>query len=267
MAKKKVEKLSPKEIAQSRLNELQEEVVRSGQPTYSFKIGDKVICGHLADCVVDEILEDGKIIGITYNHTQRRTGSCVCETVASYRYAPWYSVRPLTETNTSFTKNEDLQMRYVQQDIASLIMKHYSFGINYSPDYQRGSVWTLEDKVSLIESIFLGADIGKFVFACYDTQDWKKTNCNYEIIDGKQRLLTLIEFYENRFAYKGKYYNDLSAADKATIRSKVVSVCELEDYSKETILRIFIMLNRGGRPVDDSIIENAKKLLEQEQKR
>ena len=35
-----------------------------------------------------------------------------------------------------------------------------------------------------------------------------------EIIDGKQRLSTLVEFYENRFQYEGKYFTDLGFEDR-----------------------------------------------------
>ena len=79
-----------------------------------------------------------------------------------------------------------------------------------NPDYQRDYVWELSDKQLLIDSIFNNIDIGKFAFIHLDYKTWNKTGYAYEILDGKQRLKTIIDFYENRFSYKGIYYNDLS---------------------------------------------------------
>ena len=268
MGRKKIEtvKVSPKESAARQLRDIREEVSRSGEPTYTFNVGDSILCGSLVNCIVDELLDDGKIIGFTYIASEGKKGYSDYREYSSYRYIPWFDARPIIQGDTSFTMNRDLRINYMQQDINSLLTKHYSFGVNYEPDYQRGSVWTDEDRELLLESIFLGADIGKFVFAHYDDNDWYETNCSYEVVDGKQRLLTLVAYYENRFPYKGKYYNDLSKEDKYTFKRTMVSVGEIQDYTKETILRIFIMLNRGGKVVDDKIIENAKRLLEEERK-
>ena len=68
----------------------------------------------------------------------------------------------------------------------------YHRGLIDNPDYQRGYVWTLEDKQKLIQSIFNRADIGKFVFI----EDENYREYRLEVIDGKQRLRAILDYYE-----------------------------------------------------------------------
>jgi uncharacterized protein with ParB-like and HNH nuclease domain len=71
-------------------------------------------------------------------------------------------------------------------------------------------VWELEDKVALIDSIFNNVDIGKFAFIHLNYGE----KYTYEILDGKQRMRAILDYYENRFQYKGKYFNELSCREQ-----------------------------------------------------
>lgn len=97
------------------------------------------------------------------------------------------------------------------QFIESLLFKHLSEfgGIDFMPPYQREYVWTDSDKEQLLDSIFMGSDIGKFTVRVLDDVEWFERQLSYEIIDGKQRLMTLLNFYLNRFPYKGFYFDVL----------------------------------------------------------
>ena len=50
----------------------------------------------------------------------------------------------------------------------------------------------------LLDSIFKNIDIGKFVLIHLSDSEWVERGFGYEILDGKQRLSALIEFYENK---------------------------------------------------------------------
>lgn len=67
--------------------------------------------------------------------------------------------------------------------------------------YQRKLVWTLEEKQKLIESILNSFPIPNVLLA--------KSNesTELEIIDGMQRLHTIMSFIEQGFNYNGKYFN------------------------------------------------------------
>ena len=143
-------------------------------------------------------------------------------------------------------------------------IKHINiFEITYLyPIFYIEFVWELEDKVSLIDSIFNNVDIGKFTFLHYDDQRWTETGFGYEIIDGKQRLRTILDFYEDRFAYKGRLFSELSHRDRNHFKNYPIMEAELHNLTREQILRYFIMLNTGGRIMAKEQIDKVRGMLE-----
>lgn len=108
----------------------------------------------------------------------------------------------------------------------------------------------------------MGGEIGRFVLKNIDMDEWNKNqNYLYEIIDGKQRLLTLTAFYEDRFRYKGYLYSELSKKDKRTFDEAAVAIADLRNLSKKDTLRVFLLLNRGGKVVSNAVLDHAKELL------
>jgi hypothetical protein len=87
-------------------------------------------------------------------------------------------------------------------------MKHCTIQSIYSewdsivkdPHYQRnGDLWTLEKKQLLVDSIINRYDIPKLYFHRYDRQQSRKTGKTYAVIDGRQRLETIVEFVDGKF--------------------------------------------------------------------
>lgn len=69
------------------------------------------------------------------------------------------------------------------------------------PPYQRnGDVWSLEKKQLLIDSIINRYDIPKIYFHQYERAETRKTGKLYAVIDGRQRLETIVKFLEDGFA-------------------------------------------------------------------
>lgn len=67
-------------------------------------------------------------------------------------------------------------------------------GLDISPDYQRGYIWSNEYKDQLIVSIILNYPIGNIVINNIDTPNDR--NARQELVDGKQRLTTIIRFVD-----------------------------------------------------------------------
>lgn len=202
-----------------------------------------------------EVIEDGLVYVVRdVDMTQKKPD--IREQVVA-----WISLRPKMPGSTSFSSNEDIRLSYGNLTIESLIYRHILAGVDFEPDYQRERVWTQEDKESLLDSIFMGADIGRFVFRQRTDEEWHKDGLSYEIVDGKQRLLTLLDFYENRLEYRGVMYNELSGRDRRRFLDANTALAELRNADREMVLRVFLMLNRGGRPVSEKVIEKAEHLL------
>ena len=136
----------------------------------------------------------------------------------------------------------------------------YHPGVDFDVEYQREHVWELTDKVALIDSIFNNIDIGKFVFVQRSFNTREKL---YEIIDGKQRLTALREFYEDRFQYKGYFFSELNPVDKNNFENHSIVYGYLENPDKRAIFETFIKLNTTGRPMENKDIQKVKKLLDE----
>lgn len=67
-------------------------------------------------------------------------------------------------------------------------------GLDISPDYQRGYIWSNEYKDQLILSVILNYPIGNIVINNLDTPN--ERNARQELVDGKQRLTTIIRFVD-----------------------------------------------------------------------
>lgn len=238
---------------------IQDSILYTNEPSYFFNVGDKVSYGAMDEAIVDEILYEGKAYGLKCVSIHKNSYNTTKEEL--YRVALWTELRPLTNKNTNFSKNQEIRLYFNNSTVESLINKHYFFGVDFNPDYQRGYVWTQEDKELLIDSVFNNIDIGKFVFITTDDNKWKNTKFSYEILDGKQRLSTLIEFYENRIPYKGTYYNDLSAKDKRIFKNHSVSWTEVSETDKKMILKYFLMLNRTGKSMDEKHLKTIENML------
>ena len=228
------------------------------EPTYFFEIGDKVHIGNLRDVTIMEILHDGKMYRIQYSVIHNNYGQPYQENGLE-RYVWWHEIRPISQATESMISPdaEALKLTYSPMSISSLLGKYYHFGTDMNPDYQRDYVWTEDDKVALIDSIFHGIDIGKFAYADNSVSE----HFLYEIVDGKQRLRAILDFYENRFPYKGKYFNELSHRDQDYFENYSVSVADVRNADKNTILKYFVAMNSQGRIMDAAPLDKVRAMI------
>lgn len=265
MAKKK-ELTHKEQLQQQREKALywyEKEKNNLSKPTYRFTIGDEVNFGNIKNCIIKEILDNGLGYGFTGIHTNNNYGNPY--DVEEYYVASWVRIRPkykFVELTSDFTQKDDIDLHFGNYTIESLLSYYYSFGIDMNPYYQRDYVWEDSDNEALLDSIFEGIDIGKFVLFRNDFSEDK----GYEIGDGKQRLNALISYYENRYPYRGYYYNDLSAQDKYTIKNKNISMALIDEPTEEQKLKIFLKINTTGRVMDKEHLNKVQKQLEDIQK-
>lgn len=228
-------------------------------PTYKFNVGDRVLYGAFSPVFVTEVLDDGYGYRLSCTKTNEdRLGNKTEETVS--RIASWVQVRPIIRPFAPcYTRDRGLHLDFFTTTIESLFSYKYGFGIDMEPDYQRDYVWNDDDKEALLDSIFNDYDIGKFVLIRRE-DDY---DIGYEICDGKQRLSTLLDFYENRLPYKGYYYNELCGTDKYTFKCKSISMAIVSNATDVDKLKIFLSINTNGRVMDKEHLNKVKEMLEE----
>ena len=121
---------------------------------------------------------------------------------------------------------------------------------------QRPFCWTLEQKQALIISIFKDTYIPPICAIQHKTEGQPT---KFEIIDGKQRLSTMIAFYKNEFpiSIKGNlyYFNDLPKElqqlyGRFEPNHKLAYSYNDEAISDENKIAWFEMINFAGTPQD-----------------
>lgn len=136
------------------------------------------------------------------------------------------------------------------------------------PPYQRGLVWTLEQKQKYIENLFLE----KAKITPTMILNWRVTRDRkgaYEILDGRQRISTLFEFIENKFCLcDGTYFRDLSMSDTMFILNHDVNYTRIEkisctDLTLEEKIELFLEINELGTKMSEEHIQKVKEMLNQ----
>ncbi len=127
------------------------------------------------------------------------------------------------------------------------------------PEWQRNYVWTKKQASQLIESFLLNIPVPVIYLAT--TQDNR-----YEVVDGLQRLTSVFEFLDNKFALaglgireelNGKRFRSLDTTDQRKLKNSALRSFELRSNINSDIhFVVFERLNTGGTKLNEMEIRN-----------
>jgi len=175
----------------------------------------------------------------------------------------------------SLTEQLDRQKRTVSYDVYDMTVQQLvdmvsTNVINIAPDYQRHFVWDLDRESELVESIYLGIPVPSLYMAANRDGTW-------EVVDGVQRLSTLIHFcgdaaavtqvgkdsslklkdLEKLTSFNGKRFADLPRSAQLNFSLRPVRVTTLNDKSDFSVrYDLFERLNTGGVKLHPQEIRN-----------
>lgn len=82
--------------------------------------------------------------------------------------------------------------------------------IDVNPPYQRGNVWTEDQRIALVQTWLRGLPAGVVILADRCTEGWRRANSGHDpyetgtgiwaVVDGKQRLTTAVMWFGSEFA-------------------------------------------------------------------
>lgn len=160
--------------------------------------------------------------------------------------------------------------------------------INLDPPYQRGTVWTDDQRTALVQTWLRGLPAGVVILADRCNAAWAKANPGHDpyetgealwaCVDGKQRLTTAIMWFNSAFAIPASWlpadhvdsteptpdgpyvrHNELTLKGQRFMeRYCSLLVAETKDCATEADEAAFYLLvNGGGTPQTDADMANA----------
>lgn len=147
----------------------------------------------------------------------------------------------------------------IKEFTIELLVNKYLNGIEsddndiFIPTYQRNFVWDVDRQSKFIESVLLGLPI-PYIFSA-------DTDGRLEIVDGSQRLRTIVAFYENHLTLKnleiltslnGFKYQDLIKSRQRKFLNSTIRMIALSDKSDEDVrFMMFERINTGSAILKD----------------
>ena len=135
--------------------------------------------------------------------------------------------------------------------------------------YQRDFVWSQSDKELLIDSIYNSIDIGKIIlrnrpmgWVADRAREGKKVAFR-DVVDGKQRLSTILDFVTDKFPdSEGRYFKDFSHLGKLKfLNFSSLSYGELgENTTDEDTKAVFLGVNFAGVPMSQEQVDYVKSI-------
>lgn len=150
------------------------------------------------------------------------------------------------------------------QDVSWFLDLDEKNQLDLDPPYQRRSVWTLKDKRFFIDTILNGYPAPP-IFLHKSLDDHGRAT--YHVVDGKQRLQTIIDFAANKIripddfadiSLQKKRWNDLQRETKEKFWNYVLIVEMLPTVDEAAIRDTFERINRNSRKLERQEIRHAK---------
>ncbi|MDP1918928.1 MAG: DUF262 domain-containing protein [Myxococcales bacterium] len=158
-----------------------------------------------------------------------------------------------------------MHRRASTQDVSWFIDLDRNKQLNLSPTYQRRSVWTRKDRRYFLDTIFSG-------FPCPAIFLHKRLEADgrsiYDVVDGKQRLETILLFAGNKLTLgdmldeklSGKKWEQLTPEQRKVLWDYVLPVEQLDFATNEisSVDGAFDRLNRNSKTLQPQELRHAR---------
>lgn len=158
----------------------------------------------------------------------------------------------------------DIGWSFIEQFIAS---EERDNGLELNPDFQRGYVWTQDQKERYIEHVLQRGVSGLDIYFNSPSYTWEKQpHCDYSqmvCVDGLQRITAVREFLDNKVKAFGYYRNEYSDGDSMHSIHYRFHVHINDFQTRKEVLKWYLQLNAGGTAHTKEELNRVRSLLEE----
>lgn len=137
------------------------------------------------------------------------------------------------------------------------------YGLELNPDFQRGRVWTDDQKVKYLEFFLSGGMSGNTLYfnsPIYNGAEGEDISDTTVIcVDGLQRISAVDDFVNNKIKVFGSYFKEFTDMPRDGIHRFKVCINGLT--RKKDILTWYVQLNEGGTPHSSEEIARVKQMI------
>jgi hypothetical protein len=129
--------------------------------------------------------------------------------------------------------------------------------LTVNKEYQRAAgLWPKTAKSYFIDTILKGFPFPKIYF--HEKVDKERRRPKREIVDGQQRIMTMVEFLDNEFVlsntseFEGQSFSDLDETLQESFCTYPVSIDVIRNAERTEILEMFRRMNAYTLPLNDA---------------
>lgn len=133
-----------------------------------------------------------------------------------------------------------------------------------TPKFQRRPVWRTPARAYFIDTLLRGMTVPPLYFRI--AQNASKTKTVREVVDGQQRVISVLDFIADRYAlsktlkapWAGKRFTQLSPDQQEQIKQFSFSTEVFKGISDQQILEVFCRLNMNGVGLNKQELRNGR---------
>lgn len=190
-----------------------------------------------------------------------------------------------TTTRQTAGPVEHVSLNATNRPVEFFVGQVTSGGMDINPPYQRGDVWTEEQRVALIYSFLSGTPIPAVIINDRTYGPWYRRGedkYTYAVIDGKQRILTVIAWMSGELAVPASWfpaehiettettddgpyvrYSGLTRVGQRFAERRASLPCaEGRLDTVEAEARVYLLVNGGGIAQTETDLANARRVAE-----
>lgn len=150
-----------------------------------------------------------------------------------------------------------------QQDLSWFVDMQTQNRLELDPPYQRKSVWTYKDKQFFLDTIFNNYPCP----AVYLQKENTAKGPLYNVVDGKQRLSTVLDFHAGKIRIgkdfsvarlRGKKFTEIGDADKTHFYNYIFMVEQIRSEAEVDWGEVFQRVNKNQKKLGEQELRHAR---------